>query len=330
MKLTEHLQNKKILFITTREPDYIRNVQEIRLAQGLSNQYTILASSAENYFLRILSVYLQLLFTNPRNYDVVFVGFVPQLILPLFRHKFRHNFVIIDFFISMYDTLCFDRKKFTPNSLIGRWIRQVDRRCLACAGHIVCDTNAHGKYFVTELGADPNKLETLYLEADTHIYHPMEIARPQHLSDKFIVLYFGSILPLQGVDVILNAIDHIKDTPGLYFYIIGPVDSRKHAFHKPQAENIKYIPWLEQEKLAKYIAMSDLCLAGHFNADIEKAGRTIPGKAYIYHAMKKSMILGENSANHELFNDELSIYVPMGDSEALADVILSYQTAFRS
>ena len=45
--------------------------------------------------------------------------------------------------------------------------------------------------------------------------------------------------------------------------------------------------WLPQEKLAEYIDMADLCLAGHFNAAVEKASRTIPGKAYIYQAMGK-------------------------------------------
>lgn len=69
--------------------------------------------------------------------------------------------------------------------------------------------------------------------------------------------------------------------------------------------------------------MSDLCLAGHFNAHIKKAKRTIPGKAYIYQAMQKRMILGDNAANRELIcEDPDSIYyVEMGSADKLATLI---------
>lgn len=81
--------------------------------------------------------------------------------------------------------------------------------------------------------------------------------------------------------------------------------------------------WLPQEKLAEYIYMADLCLAGHFNAAVEKASRTIPGKAYIYQAMGKRMILGENPANRELYdNDKNVIFVEMGDDRALVEAIV--------
>ena len=125
-------------------------------------------------------------------------------------------------------------------------------------------------------------------------------------------------MPLQGVDIILSAIDLLKDEKNIYFYIIGPIGNK---FNKPISDNIEYIEWLSQERLAEYISISDLCLAGHFNKDIEKASRTIPGKAYIYHAMGKKMILGDNEANRELFNNN-AYYVQMGDAKALANAIL--------
>ena len=76
------------------------------------------------------------------------------------------------------------------------------------------------------------------------------------------------------------------------------------------------------EKLAEYIANADLCLAGHFNRDIDKAQRTIPGKAYIYQSMQKVMICGDNRANRELFKEDSSVcFVPMGSAEKLRDAI---------
>ena len=69
--------------------------------------------------------------------------------------------------------------------------------------------------------------------------------------------------------------------------------------------------------------MADLCLAGHFNAGVDKAKRTIPGKALIYSAMEKDMILGDNSATRELFNnDKRAFFVEMGNEYALAQGIM--------
>lgn len=81
---------------------------------------------------------------------------------------------------------------------------------------------------------------------------------------------------------------------------------------------------MPQEKLAEKIASADLCLAGHFEKSIMKAHRTIPGKAYIYSAMKKPMILGDNEATRELYDEsENGIYfTDMGNSQKLAHLIM--------
>ena len=102
------------------------------------------------------------------------------------------------------------------------------------------------------------------------------------------------------------------------------VDKSRQALC-PVSDNIAYIDWLPQEQLAQYIGQADLCLAGHFHAEIAKAKRTIPGKAYIYKAMKKPMILGDNPANRELFHQNAdTVFVEMGSAKALADAILAF------
>ena len=70
--------------------------------------------------------------------------------------------------------------------------------------------------------------------------------------------------------------------------------------------------------------MADLCLAGHFNDRIDKAKRTIAGKTYIYRAMGKPVILGDNAANRELYEEDgrTVFYTKMGDPSALKDTIL--------
>ena len=316
----EELAGKKVLFVTTKNLDYLRNTQELRLLKEAGANVTVIGSKEKSYPLRLLKVFGRLLFASCKQYDAVFVGFAPQLVLPFFGWKLKKSKLYIDFFISMYDTLCFDRKKFAPDSFVGKRILHFDRSTLKKADVILCDTLAHGRYFAEELGADSEKLQVLYLEADRSIYYPRHGEKPQEAQGKFTVLYFGSVLPLQGVDVVLDAMNRLKDQPDYCFYFIGPIGKDVPL---PQGENLHYIHWLPQEELAKYIDFADLCLAGHFNVSIEKAKRTIPGKAYLYHAMEKPMILGENPANHELYSEkEKGIYfVEMGSGEKLAEKI---------
>ena len=210
-----------------------------------------------------------------------------------------------------------DRKKFRPQSIPGKMLHRLDRRTLQRADLAICDTHAHGQYFCEEFSYPSAQMQTLYLEADTSIYYP----RPMQPHTDFTVLYFGSILPLQGVPVILEAISLLEQEPHLHMIMVGPLGDGAVR----TGESITtYIDWLPQQQLAEQIAQADLCLAGHFDGTIQKARRTIPGKAYIYHAMQKPMILGDNPATHELYQaSEDGIYfVEMGNARALADLIL--------
>lgn len=314
------LTNKNVLFITTKNLDYLRNTQEIEELKAISQSVDIIGSHNRNYFVRIVYVYLKILLLNSKIYDAVFIGFAPQLILPFWNWKFKKKEIYIDFFISMYDTFVCDRKKFSEDSIVAKLFWKLDKMTLETANQIIADTKAHGEYFASEFYVESEKIQVLYLKADTSIYYPREVEKRDEILGKFDVLYFGSVLPLQGVEFVIEAARMLKDEEDIHFTIIGPI---KDKLKKYESDNVEYIEWLSQKELAQYIAMSDLCLAGHFNATIGKANRTIPGKAYIYHAMNKKMILGDSKANHELFDDKDGVYfVEMGNSRALSQKIM--------
>lgn len=321
-QLIQMITGQNVLFITTKNLDYIRNSQEIALLEKHAASVTVIGSFSSSYPARLLTVWFRLLFSPFCSYTVVFAGFSPQLTVPFFSWKIGKRILIEDFFISLYDTLVCDRQKFRAGSLVGRFFHWLDTVTIRRADLVISDTRAHGSYFSDEFGKETASIEPLYLEADTSIYYP----RPAKPHDGFHVLYFASVLPLQGLQVILDAIDLLKGNKELIFTVVGPLsDSMK----RPEGENIHYINWLPQDKLAEEIAQADLCLAGHFHPTIQKAQRTIPGKAYIYQTMGKPMILGDNPATRELEGKWTVpvFYVPMGDSLALADCILEQSAA---
>lgn len=318
-KLEELVKDKKVLFITTKNIDYIRNSQEIRTLENVAESVEKIFSSKENYILRVIDVWKKIKSKSIMRNEVIFVGFAPQLILPFIGYKFKNKTIIIDFFISVYDTLICDRKKFKDGGLMAKICHYLDEKTLKYAKHVITDTKAQANYFISEFHGKASIFETIYLEADSSIYYPRKQKKKEEVANKFVVLYFGSILPLQGIEVVLDTIRELKERNEIFFDIIGPIPPQ---FNKPIYDNVCYNEWLSQNELAIHIANADLCLAGHFNNNIEKAKRTIPGKAYIYEMMRRPIVLGDNMANHELFiEDENHHFVKMGDAHSLSKII---------
>lgn len=310
------IQGKNVTFISTKNADYIRNTQEIELIRENAKTYTVIASMNKSYIKRILYVYWSLMKKILKgNSDLYFVGFAPQLLLPMLF--FLKKPVIIDFFISVYDTLVDDRKKVRADSFVARCIHAIDKKTLGAADLLICDTKAHRDYFSKEFRIEKDMFQVLYLEADVSIYKVTEVVKKLDQA-VFQVLYFGSILPVQGVDVILRAMELLVKEKQIRFTMIGPL-VREYDSIKNRLNNTEFIEWMDQKNLAKRVAESDLCLAGHFSDEVGKANRTIAGKTYIYKALNKPVILGDSDANRELFvEDDMNYYVERGNPQKLA------------
>ncbi len=313
-KLMDKVAGKDILFVSTKDKGYIRNQQEVKLLKSNARSCHEVVFSDKSYLKRILKVYFACIKGDWKQAGVVYVGFAPQLLLPFLKKWMREKYVAIDFFISLYDTFVCDRKYFKEGSVAAKILFKLDKLTLERCHYVIVDTQADQRHFSKMFHVPLCKTGVLYLEADNSIYNIQKY--------KMRVLYFGSVLPLQGVDVVLKAARMLRGHTDIAFTVIGPA-RRKSGMDEGRFPNVAFYNWLPQEKLAGQIAGAGLCIAGHFNKEIGKARRTIPGKAYIYEAMKKPMVLGDNEANRELFQeDSMHFYVEMGNARALAKKII--------
>jgi len=113
------------------------------------------------------------------------------------------------------------------------------------------------------------------------------------------------------------------------FRIIGggmeynKIESMAQDLNVKNVEFIKKIPFYEfYNRLPLEIANSDLCLGGHFS-NVDKGKRVISEKTFEFIAMKKPVIVGDNPANRELFeNRKNALLVEHANSDALANAIL--------
>ena len=302
------MEGKKVLFITPSDADYIRNRQEINILQKSAHYLGIIAPKdihgvSPTGILRILSINFKVIASNIKKYDVIFIGGIPQLIVPFIQFRLRKKVLIIDFFISIYDTLVNDRQVLSPSNPLSRILKMLDTKALVGADHVIVDTREHAAYFSRMFGVDPDKMTVLYLEADKQIYHPRNVDKPRELRDKFVVFFFGAMNPLQGAEVILESAQILEKHGNIIFIIIGPYEKIGNFELYSKLKNVRFAArWLPQAEIADYIATSDVCLAGHFNAAVEKAARVIPGKAYSYLAMERPVIFGDNPARKTFHN----------------------------
>ena len=176
-ELDSLFRDKRVLYITTKNRDYIRVTQEINYLSKVAKEVVVIGSGAKGYAKRLAYVFKALIGQSMADIDVVFVGFAPQLIMPFFGRKLKKRQVVIDFFISVYDTMVLDRKKFKDGGLLAKFCKSLDESTLKRADYIVCDTKAHGGFFASELHADAKKLRVLYLEADKSIYYPRQMEK---------------------------------------------------------------------------------------------------------------------------------------------------------
>ncbi len=340
-RLKKLITRKRVVYITVKNRDYIRTRQLEKILKEYTASFEIYSSEKGNPLSRMQDLRKRVRDICFEQFDVVILGFLPQLLLGrvercislknrYYSDKIDHSrkiLIIAEMFLSIYDTVVQDRKLIWKYGLISALCRRLDRRVLDGAELILTDTMADADFFAQEFKADRNKMEVLYLEAPSYVSSTQEASEIPKT-----VLYFGTGLPLQGTDIVAKAyqILHKQDENSgimaednlklIYIGGISHMSRRQRCFIKRGA--VEYHKWLPESELLSMIKDAGICLAGHFNASIDKADRTIPGKAFIYEALHKKMILGDTRANHEFFTqDENHIFVDRGSAEALAKCI---------
>jgi len=311
----------KLLFLTGRELAYPRNSILAKALESQDVELVYCTSSYLSYPERFADVFFKFLVNASNDCDAIFIGFLGHPFVPIISKLIKKP-ILFDAFISIYDTLCFDRKAFSPHSLMGKLSFYLDKKSCNASNIVLLDTDSHIDYFSDTFSIKKDKFRRILVGADDTIFYPRKFIPGDGF---FNVLYYGEFNPLHGIEYIVKAAAILEKEKEIRFTIIGK--GREHDRIKNMAKNlgtsnIHFIDWVPYKSLPDIIARSDLCLGGHFG-DSSKSKRVIAGKTYQMMAMKKPLILGKNDANKELFSDgENALMVNHSNEEELADAIL--------
>ncbi len=319
--------NLSILYIASRERSYTRNEKMINALKSfcdlkvicLEDSVTTGGEAKLRYLLRIFKVLINYYFTlikNYRKYDILFIGFSAQLLFPFVRPFWRKK-VVTDLYVSLYDTLCFDKKLLKPNSIKGRLVKWLDKICINGSDIILMDTNEHAKYIETTFKTPPGKVKSVFV--GSRLVNSSYNFKKQ---DTFHIVFTGSYIPLQGTTIIIEAAKLIKDL-NIKITMVGQGQEYPKAHElaaKYELKNVEFIGWVSFIELDKWISTTDLIL-GIFG-DTNKAKRVIPNKIFEPASIGKPILTGDSPAIREIFTPDKDILVTrMNDPEALAEKI---------
>ena len=247
------------------------------------------------------------------------------LLFPFSKTKFIKYFskrkrLLNDFFISSYDTYVYDRKKAMPYSPLVWWKYFQDWINFRFSTYLIADTKEHFLYWERLFGKFHGKLLVMPVLADKSIYFPQKVV--QNLTPK--ILFFGSFIPLHGIEIILRAFNILDQKNIKYEAEIIGKGQMFHAMKELHTSlSLKYVKmdgsFINEAQLASKINEADIVLGIFGNS--QKAKSVVPNKVYQAMACRKPIITMRSKAIDEFFTSQ-EIMVCENNAEHLAAAII--------
>ncbi len=181
-------------------------------------------------------------------------------------------------------------------------------------------------------GVAADKIEVIPNFTDTEFIRPMEkanaFALANGLADKFTVLYAGNVGLSQGLEVILDAAEQLKDCGEIVFVIVGEGGCRDELIAETKRrglQNLKLLPFQPESDVPMVYAACDVALIPL------KAGITensVPCKTYSIMAAAKPYIAGVDAGSTVWkLTDQVGcgVCVEPENGRALAEAVLRLQ-----
>ncbi|TSC59220.1 MAG: group 1 glycosyl transferase [Candidatus Peregrinibacteria bacterium Greene0416_19] len=274
----------------------------------------------------------------PAKPDAIYVPFLGHyLMLLAWRLGRREGIpVILDAFLSLYDTEVHDRKRVSRWSPHAWFLWFTDWLACHLATVVLLDTEEHKRYFVDTFGLTPEKILVLPIGCRTDLFLPLPPRgrgpggggwdNQKQEQTQFTIRFHGTFIPLQGIDTILLAAKELQDRgENVTFELAGKgqtYPAMRRLADELGLRNVQFLGTLTMTELPAFVNGADICL-GIFGAS-GKAARVIPNKAYEVIACGRPLVTGRTPASERVFrHGQDSFLVTSGDPHALAEAILT-------
>jgi colanic acid biosynthesis glycosyl transferase WcaI len=181
-------------------------------------------------------------------------------------------------------------------------------------------------------GVPDARIEVIPNFTDTDFIRPLrrdnEFARRHELTDKFVALYAGNVGLSQGLEVILDAAEYLRERRDILFLIVGHGSSRDElvaAAARRNLANVRFLPLQPEADVPFLYAACDVALIPLRRGVTENS---VPCKTYSIMAAARPCIAGVDEGSNVWKLVTLArcgLLVPAEDGAALADAVRQLQ-----
>lgn len=254
---------------------------------------------------------------RPDAYVLLFRGYE---MLPLLLLLKGRKPLIFDDLVNPVEYL-YEHKRMTPGSAKDKIFRPLYSWMLRRCRIILADTESHIQYASEVCKVDASRYRLIPISTDESVFYPRKkkVADPK----TFNVFFYGSYLPLHGVNHILEAAVMLADNPRITFSLGGCKGKGYEAYEAAIAKGarITYKGWFALDEIATDASNAGLTLAGPFG-DTLQGQMVFTTKTFQFLACGAPIVLGKTKISGDFKDKENCLLVPQGSSRAIADAIL--------
>ncbi len=318
---------KKVCLITCyKQPDYIR-AKTLRTAIGdIKDVELIVVKNKHTGLWRYVEVVGKLIAVRlTKHPDIYFLTFRGYEMLPMTRLLTLGRPLIFDEFINLMEWVIDEHHKIKQKSLLAKFLYGNYRFWLKKVQLITTDTMSHAKYSANLMKLPIDKYVPLIVSTDEQTFGGAKVAARRH-KGLFRVFYYGNMLPLHGIEVVLQAMHDLKGQD-IELQLVGGNQKVQQLVKRAKSDGVKvnYKKWVSYAKLPSYMQSADVCLGGPFGGTVQSQF-VITGKTYQLLQMGRPVIVGQNLESG-IFTDKSNVLiVKQNNADSLAGAILWAQS----
>lgn len=304
-----------------RDPQYTRSLSLLAALERIPNTEIFRAINQSRGAMRYVETLRSLIRVRRDHHpDLYILGFRGHEIAWLVRRLTRGRLLVFDALMSPYAALTEERKAGFLGVILGWLWRPWETHALHAADLVLTDTALHAAYYARAFDLPPERVLPLpvgALESDT----VLNVTAHKPDAEQFSILFYGSFLPLHGIDVIVAAAALVKDLP-LRFDFIGGNTAQAGRLHalctRLGVTRYTHRAWVPfDELISRVIPGADLCLGGPFGKT-PQARRVVTSKTSQCIALGRPTVIGAIEADYGFTDKHNCLLVAQGNAQDLA------------
>lgn len=323
-------ERRRVAYVVCyRDPEYVRTLSLARALDALDATDLVLVKNRRRGALRYLETLTRSLVVRFRlRPDLWVVGFRGHEIFAALYPLMRGRDIVFDEFVNLHGWLVEERRLLRPDSLAIQVVDAYMRWVLKRSTAVLSDTDAQADYSSRVYRTPRSKFVVVPVGTDEETFFPR--AQAARADGKLEVLFVGTMLPLHGTSVLLDAIRLLEahgELAKLHFTLIGGrgkptalAEIRRFIEENRLDDSVTHVPWVDYAELPGFISRADLCIGGPLG-DTPQARRVVTGKTYQFLAMGRAVLVGDVDDATEFVDGENCLRVELGSAEAVAGAI---------